>query len=605
MTEATTALTNAPLPAAPGRVSITRTVMRNPLGLTALIILTLIILISVVAPFFAPHDPSEVKIDKILAPPSADYLLGGDGAGRDVFSRLIWAGQNTLLGALIAVSIALVLGSVAGLVAGYFGKAFDAAFSWASNILMALPAMIVLLALYQTLGGSVYSTMAVFGVMLSPGFFRLVRNQVITVKNELYVDAARVSGLSDARIISRHILRVVRSPIIIQTSVIAGIAIIIQSGLEFLGLGDPATPTWGGMLQDAFSNIYITPAGILWPGLIIAATVASLVLLGNAVRDGLQGPRAAAVRPRAVPQHPHGHAAAPDAVESLDADPDKNAPLLRVKDIQVGYGSTENPVTVVRGVSFDVAPGEIVGIVGESGSGKTQTAFSILGLLPRGGRVLSGCIQFRGRDITFAPENEMQKLRGRDIAYIPQEPMSNLDPSFTIGHQLVEPMQAVLKISKEEARKRALALLARVGIADPERTFRSYPHEISGGMAQRVLIAGAVSCEPKLLIADEPTTALDVTVQAEVLDLLRDLQSEMEMGIVMVTHNFGVVADLCDRVVVMQNGRVVETNDAETLFYAPAEPYTKTLLAATLDDAPPRPPLGQKFLSSSKGQNHA
>jgi peptide/nickel transport system permease protein len=556
-----------------------------------------------VAPFFAPHSPTEVKIDKILAPPSADYFLGGDGAGRDVFSRLIWAGQNTLLGALIAVSIALVLGSVAGLVAGYFGKAFDAAFSWASNILMALPAMIVLLALYQTLGGSVYSTMAVFGVMLSPGFFRLVRNQVIAVKNELYVDAARVSGLSDTRIISRHILRVVRSPIIIQTAVIAGIAIIIQSGLEFLGLGDPGTPTWGGMLQDAFSNIYINPAGILWPGLIIAATVASLVLLGNAIRDGLQGPRAAAVRPRAIKQHGHLPTTTP-GIEALNPDPEK-APLLRVQDIQVGYGSAANPLTVVKGVSFDVAAGEILGIVGESGSGKTQTAFSILGLLPRGGRVLSGSIQFRGRDITSAPESEMQKLRGRDISYIPQEPMSNLDPSFTIGHQLVEPMQTVLKISKEEARKRAHALLARVGIADPQRTFRSYPHEISGGMAQRVLIAGAVSCEPKLLIADEPTTALDVTVQAEVLDLLRDLQREMEMGIVMVTHNFGVVADLCDRVVVMQNGRVVETNNAETLFYAPTEPYTKALLGATLDDAPPRPPLALTSRSTSKGINHA
>ncbi|MDQ0801454.1 dipeptide/oligopeptide/nickel ABC transporter permease/ATP-binding protein [Arthrobacter sp. SLBN-112] len=601
MTEATTALTSAPLPVAPGRVSITRTVLRNPLGLTALIILTLIILISVVAPSFAPHSPTEVKIDKILAPPSADYVLGGDGAGRDVFSRLIWAGQNTLLGALIAVSIALVLGSLAGLVAGYFGRAFDATSSWGANILMALPHMIVLLALYQTLGGSMYSTMAVFGVMLSPGFFRLVRNQVIAVKNELYVDAARVSGLSDTRIISRHVLRVVRSPIIIQTAIIAGIAIIIQSGLEFLGLGDPATPTWGGILQNAFSNIYIDPPGILWPGLVIAATVASLVLLGNAIRDGLQGPRASAARPRALPRHGHGQSRTHNT-EPLNTD-SGNGPLLRVQDIQVGYGSTANPLTVVRGVSFDVAAGEIVGIVGESGSGKTQTAFSILGLLPRGGRVLSGSIQFRGRDITFAPENEMQKLRGRELSYIPQEPMSNLDPSFTIGHQLVEPMQAVLKISKEEARKRSLALLERVGIADPERTFRSYPHEISGGMAQRVLIAGAVSCEPKLLIADEPTTALDVTVQAEVLDLLRDLQREMGMGIVLVTHNFGVVADLCDRVVVMQNGRVVETNDAETLFSAPSDPYTQALLAATLDGAPPRPPLAVTAAGTRKGNN--
>jgi peptide/nickel transport system permease protein len=215
----------------------------------------------------------------------------------------------------------------------------------------------------------------------------------------------------------------------------------------------------------------------------------------------------------------------------------------------------------------------------------------VLRLLPEGGHIAGGSIVFDGKDLAALSEREMEKLRGRRIAYIPQEPMSNLDPSFTIGSQLVEPMRVCLGISKKEATERALRLLARVGIPDPRRTFDSYPHQVSGGMAQRVLIAGAVSCEPDLLIADEPTTALDVTVQAEVLDLLRDLQSEFHMAVILVTHNFGVVADLCDRVSVMRLGRIVETGPARAIFKDPQHPYTRELLGAILSEAEPRGPL--------------
>src|SRR5690606_566553 len=224
-----------------------------------------------------------------------------------------------------------------------------------------------------------------------------------------------------------------------------------------------------------------------------------------------------------------------------------------------------------------------LGLVGESGSGMTQTAFAVLGLLSTGGRILSGSIWFDGRDIANLPEEEMRKLRGKRIAYVPQEPMSNLDPAFRIGYQLTEPMVTVLGISKAEARARALKLLARVGMPNPQRTFDAYPHQISGGMAQRVLIARAISCNPDLLIADEPTTALDVTVQAEVLELMRDLQAELNMSVILVTHNFGVVADICHRVSVMRDGRVVETSDVVSLFRDPQHDYTKMLLAAVLD----------------------
>jgi peptide/nickel transport system permease protein len=214
-----------------------------------------------------------------------------------------------------------------------------------------------------------------------------------------------------------------------------------------------------------------------------------------------------------------------------------------------------------------------------------------LGLLPAGGRIVAGDINFEGVDLANISGKEMTGLRGKKMAYIPQEPMSNLDPTFTIGTQLTEPLRVNLGISKDEAKDRALKLLARVGIPDPERTYHAYPHQVSGGMAQRVLIAGAVSCGPDLLIADEPTTALDVTVQAEVLDLLRRLQSEYNMGVLIVTHNFGVVADLCDRVSVMRAGRIVETGAARAVFADPRHEYTQSLFDAILEDAEPRGPL--------------
>jgi peptide/nickel transport system permease protein len=233
-------------------------------------------------------------------------------------------------------------------------------------------------------------------------------------------------------------------------------------------------------------------------------------------------------------------------------------------------------------VSLDVAPGEVVGLVGESGSGKTQTAFSILGVLPKEAAVSADALEIAGESLLGKDARELRRLRRGVISYIPQEPMSNLDPSFTVGSQLIAGLSTAMP--RHEAKATILALLARVGIADPERTYASYPHQISGGMAQRALIAGAVASRPKLLIADEPTTALDVTVQAEILDLLRDLQAEYGMGVLLVTHNFGVVADLCDRVLVMREGELVESGEVRDMFHNPQHPYTQRLIASILDE---------------------
>ncbi len=567
-------------------------VLRNPLAAVAIAVLAAAVLAAVLAPLIAPFDPNRADIANVLAAPGTDgHLLGTDGAGRDVLSRLLFAAQFSLAGAAVALAVAMALGVVGGLLAGYFGGFIDLVSGWIIALLMALPGIIVLLAARAVIGPSLWWSMVIFGVMLSPSFFRLVYASVTGVKNELYVDAARVAGLSDARIIGRHILSVVRAPIVIQAAIVGGIGLAIQSGLEFLGLGDLNVPTWGAMLSDGFQNLYTAPLLVIWPATAIALTLLSLTLLANTLRDELErsgaGPRR---RGRAV----HSAPVEPSEVIRHGEPSDGGDALVRIEHLSVGYEQPDGTIKrVVQDVSLEVARGEVHGLVGESGSGKTQTAWSVLGLLPEGGKVVGGSLLFDGIDLAAASPATMGSLRGARIAYIPQEPMSNLDPSFTVGSQLVRPLRIHLGLSKAAAKARALELLGKVGIPEPERTFAAYPHQISGGMAQRVLIAGAISCGPDLLIADEPTTALDVTVQADVLDVLRDLQAELRMAVILVTHNFGVVADICDRVSVMRDGRIVETGPTLEIFDDPKHPYTRDLLGSILNDTDPRGALAE------------
>ena len=559
-----------------------RRLARNPLGLVAAVILLAVVVAAVAAPWLSTQAPGTADLRNAFGPPGPGHPLGLDSAGRDVWSRLLHGARNTLGGALLALAVAMVLGIPAGLVAGYAGRWFDAVSGWVVNLLMAMPAMLVLLAARAVLGPTVWALMIILGVLAAPSFYRLVRGIVVNVRHELYVDSARVSGLPPWRIIGRHVLVVVRAPIIIQVSLVAGVALGLQAGLEFIGVGSSsALPTWGGMLNEGFQFVQREPALMLWPGLALGLTSAALVLLGAALRDVLEDRGTDPVvrrRDRAA------RLAVAPAV--LDGKPERS-PLLSIRSLAVSYALPDGSQReVVHDVDLDVRPGEVVGLVGESGSGKTQTAFSALGILPAGGRVSGGSILVDGQEVVGLPAASWRRLRSRVVAYVPQEPMSNLDPSFTIGHQLVEPIRAATGASRAEARARALELLRSVEIDDPERTFRAYPHQISGGMAQRVLLAGAMSCDPQLLVADEPTTALDVTVQAEVLDLLRRLQQERGLGVLLVTHNLRVVADLCDTVAVMQDGRIVESGPVDEVLTAPREPYTRRLLDAVLDEVP-------------------
>lgn len=577
--------TSVPTPAPP-RFSLAIRMLRNALGLISTGYLVLLLLVVVIGPFLTPHDPAQASLANVLAPSSPEHLLGGDSAGRDVLSRLIAATSTSLVAAALAVAVAAVIGISTGLLAGYRGGWFDQISGWLAGTILSLPAIVVLLAARSVIGPSIWWIMAIFGVVLAPSYFRIVYAAVRAVRDELYIDAARVAGLSDWRIVGRHILTAVRAPVILLTAALFAVAIAIQASLDFLGVGDPAVPTWGGMLSDGFYNLSRTPLLMVWPSLAIGLTCVALTLFGSALRDELEHAspdqvrtqrwEAPAVRPEASVQH----GGAP-----------QTEPVLEIVGLSVAYRVERGWKTVVDDVSITVGRGEVHALIGESGSGKTQTAWSVLGLLPRGGESVAGEIRLDGTDLRTLAPARLAELRGRRIGYVPQEPLSNLDPSYTIAHQLIEPMQVVLRLSRSAAKQRARELLDLVGIKEPERVMRSYPHQISGGMAQRVLIAGAVATEPDLIIADEPTTALDVTVQAEILQLLRDLRRDTGVSMLLVTHNFGVVADLADRVSVMRSGSIVETGTVADVFAAPQHEYTKGLFAALLDDAPARGPL--------------
>ncbi|KJL34705.1 dipeptide/oligopeptide/nickel ABC transporter permease/ATP-binding protein [Microbacterium azadirachtae] len=571
------------------RSGLFRRFLRHPGGWIPLAVFVLIVLVGVFAPLLAPMDPNFVDLAAAKAPPSAAHLLGADSTGRDILSRLIYGTRITIWGALITIVTAVVIGVPAGVATGYFRGPFDRIAMWVSDALQSIPGMIILLVVAAGSRNNFELLMVTVGVFMVPGYFRIARSQTLTVREEPYIDAARVSGLSDARIISRHVVKAVYPPVIIQTALTAGMAMGMQAGLQFLGIGDSNVPSWGAMMLEGFRLMLTYPLMLLWPSVALGLTIAVLAIMGSTLAELAQVRTPRLRRRRATAAALEAATTAAPATGTVRHAAEGS--VLRVENLRVSHATPSGAVEVVHGVTLDVAAGEVVGIVGESGSGKSQTVFSVLDLLPSSGASTADAIRIAGHEVTHASPKQRQALLGRELGYVPQEPMSNLDPSYTIGHQLVEPLRRVHGMSAAEAKARAREVLLRVGLSDPDRVLRSYPHQVSGGMAQRVLIAGAISGRPSILVADEPTTALDVTVQAEVLELLRELQQEYGMALLIVTHNFGVVADICDRVIVMRGGEIVEQGDVDPLFAEPQQPYTRELIAASLDDAAGRAEL--------------
>ena len=565
------------------RAGVVRAVLRRPLAAVSLGYLCLLVLASALAPVLAPYDPSSVDLDHVLSGPTVIHPLGTDGLGRDVLARLLYGGRISLVDAAVAVLTVLLVAVPGGLAAGFFDGWLDRIVIWVVDVMLAIPILVTLLVVLAVVGDNQIVPMIALGVLVSPGLARVVRGAVLVVRQEPYIAAARVGGLRDRHILFRHVLPRVGGPIIVQTSLLAGGALLIDAGLSYLGFGvQPPTPTWGNMINTAAGVIARQPWLLVPPGVVLGLATLAFGLLGDVVLD------ATAQRVGRVPARP-GRVPAP-RIRAL-AVPVASPALLSMRGVSVAISGPTGPITVVQRIDLDVAAGETVGLVGESGCGKSVTGRAILGMVPAGARVTEGRIAFDGTELNTAGPRAMRGLRGSHIALVSQDPVASLDPLYPVGRQVAELVRRHHGGSARAVRARVLQLLRDVEFADPEPLLRRYPHELSGGMAQRVAIAMALAGEPALLIADEPTTALDVTVQAEVLDLLRRLQAERGMAILLISHDWAVVADMCRRAYAMYAGQIVESSEVGELFDRPLHPYTAALLAAAPRRGQPGRPL--------------
>ena len=547
---------------------------RNRLAALGAVVLAAILLLAVLTPILPLADPDVTATgDRFMTPFSEGHLLGTDHLGRDLLSRLMWGTRLSLAVGIAAAVIAGTIGSGIGIVAGYFGGRVDNIIMRGVDMLMAFPYILLALAIVAALGPGLMNALIAVAAVNIPFFARNIRGVTVGLAGREFIDAARLAGKGHGRIILTELLPNVASTIVIAMSTTVGWMILETAGLSFLGLGSqPPVADLGSMLGEARAALITSPHTSVVPGVMIFLIVMSINLLGDGVRDALD-PRlrsGALTRPRAV-----------TLVDRKGAIPEADQKgLLNIQDLETQFHVGARVYRAVGGVSLHVNPGEALGIIGESGSGKSVTALSVMGLVASPpGVITGGAVRYEGEDLLAADYRTLRAKRGDKVAYIFQDPLSTLHPLYRVGDQLMEAIQAHHKVPDGEARKRAVELLKAVRIPNAESRIRNYPHEMSGGMRQRVGIAMALANDPDVIIADEPTTALDVTVQAQILALLDDLRRERGLAIVFITHDFGVVAQLCDRVAVMYAGRIVEEGPTGTILDHPAHPYTRRLMA--------------------------
>ncbi len=565
-------------------------------------LMAMFLIVAVFAPWIAPYDFSAVRdADGVKfgtqQAPSAAHWFGTTVGGHDVLSRVVYGARTAVEVIVLAVILSSLVGVPLGLVSGFLGGWLDRILVLVMDALYAFPSLLlaIVVSIVMTGGrssaiGGIVAAAVSITVVFVPQYFRVVRNATLSVKAEPYVDAARVAGVRTPRILFRHVFSNVSQSLPIIATLNASEAILTLAGLGFLGFGiEPsAAAEWGydlnKALPDAASGIWWTG---MFPGIAIVLIVLGVTLVGESLNDILN--------PLLRARGGTDGADAAELAEIVDAETASSAggsttgapqsvAVLSLRDLTVSFRTDGSPVKAVRGIGFDVAPGEVLAVVGESGSGKSVTTRAMLGLLPDtatvGGSAVLTTPGDDPRELIGRRGEAMRSLRGDEVSMVFQEPSTALNPVRSIGWQLVESIRVHRDVSSKEARARAVELLNLVGIPDPSTRIDHYPHQLSGGQKQRVVIAMAIACDPDVIIADEPTTALDVTVQAQILDLLLSLRDRLGTAIVLITHNMGVVADVADRVVVMYRGTIVEQAPVEQLFAQPGHAYTRALLDA-------------------------
>src|SRR5918999_4744685 len=555
--------------------------VRRRVALAGLLVFAAIVLIALFAPVVAPHDPIEQDLSKSLQPPvwaggTLENPLGTDANGRDLASRPIYGARYSLAISIGAAIIGSLLGLITGLLAGYFGRWLDSLLMRLGDVQLAFPFILLAIAI---LGISPdRSPLQLTLVMGIPGWIiyaRVVRSRVLAERKKDYVTAARALGARNRRLLVSYVLPSVWQGVLVIALLDVGYLVIVESTLSFLGFGvPPPQPSWGGILAEGRQFMVVNPWLPLLPGAAILVTVLSINLVADGLGDVLDPRRSAttlARRRARSARHPRAQVA-----------PESNGQrnLLSVRNLNVEFPAGERTIHAVRGVNLDVARGEVLGIVGESGSGKSVTALSLIMLLDPPGRVTKGEILFDGTDLARAGDQQLAELRGKRIAMIFQNPASSLNPVLTIGYQMTETIKQNSRRNRDEARRLAREALSSVGIGNPDRVLQQYPFQLSGGMNQRVMIAMSIAIEADLLIADEPTTALDVTTQAQILDQLRELNRRLDTSLIFITHDIALLSDYADRILVMYAGKVCEVGTAEAVVNDPRHPYTRALIAS-------------------------
>ena len=530
---------------------------------------------AILAPWISPHSPTKHDILAVRLAPSAAHWFGTDQFGRDVLSRVLHGGRSILaltgVGALIAVAV----GTSLGLASGYLGGWFDEILMRILDSLLAVPALLLALVLLGMIGPSRSSVLAVLAVVYTPVVARVVRSEALVIKSQGFVETARLQGESTAHILFREILPSVLPALSVEAALRFSYGIFLVASLGFLGVGvRPPSPDWGLMVKEARIYIDLAPWSMYFPVGAISLLVIGVNLMADGLKRALQlgvEPLSARERRRVVRTRTAHASSEPPRASGGDA-------VLRLDGVTASYLDRGRWLDAARDVSLEIHPGETLGLVGESGSGKSTLALAIVRYLSANGALRAGRILLGTRDVMDFGTRELKEVRGRQLSLIPQEPLAALNPTVRVGEQIAEVLRYHLGLSRSDAKQRTIDVLSEVHVADPADVARRYPHQLSGGMQQRVAIAMGLAPAPRLVILDEPTTGLDVTTEATILDLLADLLRTGDRAALYITHDLGVVSRVAQRVAVLYAGEVVEEADTTSLFERPLHPYTAGLL---------------------------
>jgi peptide/nickel transport system permease protein len=590
--------------------ALRRSLWQDKAALVGAIYLVVLVFAAIFAGLIAAHSPTEINIlDRVQHPVwgpggSWSHPLGTDPLGRDMFARLLYGARLSLIIGVSVVVVSAIVGTLLGILAGYKGGRTDSIIMRVADAQLAFPGLLLVLLVLAFIGPSIPAIIAVIAIYGWMIYARLVRSMVLQLRQAPAIQSAELLGCSTSRIVFRHLLPSLYSALLTQGMLELARVILAEASLSYLGLGvQPPNASWGLMVSENQSRMSDASWTVLFPGLALAVTTLAVNVVANWLRvqtNPEQRQRhfatSALVRKRRK-QARRAAAAAPRAPEEdRVADVAGRTPLLEIEHLDVTFDTAGGEVAAVRGATLAIYPGETVGVVGESGSGKSSVALSLMDLVPSPGRSVATRIRWQGEEIT---PKRLRELRGSEITMIFQDPMTSLNPLVPIGRQVAEMLIKHRGMAKDEAFDRAVELFELVGIPSPRARLRQYPHQLSGGLRQRVMIAIALAPEPKLLVADEPTTALDATIQAQILEMVAELQQRLGISVLIITHDLGVVARICDRVVVMYGGRVVEEAPVEGLFASPRHRYTEALLGAVprvdragqeLPTIPGRPP---------------